>query len=68
LEYGPIAGRFSDSADVRGDCARRLRVCEAFERHSHKWSPNELIIALPLKDFDTAIESIPHSGYGTAQT
>ena len=31
LEWMPIAGRFSDKADERGDQARRLRVCEAFD-------------------------------------
>jgi hypothetical protein len=32
------------------------------------WSPNELIVALPLKDFEAAVENIPKSGFGTAQT
>jgi uncharacterized protein (DUF169 family) len=35
-----------------------------FERQRGKWSPNELIIALPFKEFLVAVESISHSGYG----
>jgi uncharacterized protein (DUF169 family) len=31
LEWAPIAGKFSDSADKKGDSARKLRVCEAFD-------------------------------------
>jgi uncharacterized protein (DUF169 family) len=31
LEWMPIAGRFSDKADERGDKARKLRVCETFD-------------------------------------
>jgi len=36
-----------------------------FERRRGKWSPNELIVTLPFKDFLIAVESIPHSGYGS---
>jgi len=36
-----------------------------FERRRGKWSPGELIVTLPFKDFLTAAESIPHSGYGS---
>jgi hypothetical protein len=39
-----------------------------FERRERRWSPNELIVALPLKDFEAAVENIPKSGFGTAQT
>jgi len=37
-----------------------------FERRRGKWSPNELILTLPFKDFLVAVESIPHSGYGSS--
>jgi len=36
-----------------------------FERRRGKWSPNELIITLPFKEFLVAVESIPHSGFGS---
>jgi len=44
-----------------------INFVSTFERQMHEWSPNELIIAMPLKDFETAVESIPHSGYGKIQ-
>jgi len=44
-----------------------INFIAAFERHGSKWSPNELIIALPFKDFKAALESIPDSGFGMAQ-
>lgn len=37
--------------------------------HSRKavgWAPSELIIALPFKQFETAVDNIPKSGFGTA--
>jgi uncharacterized protein (DUF169 family) len=42
-----------------------INFISIFERKAGRWSPNELIIALPFKDFLTAMESIPHSGYGS---
>jgi len=45
-----------------------INFVSVFERRVHSWSPNELIVALPLKDFETAVESISRSGFGTAQT
>jgi uncharacterized protein (DUF169 family) len=36
-----------------------------FERRRGKWSPNELIVTLPFKEFLVAVESIPHSGFGS---
>lgn len=41
-----------------------INFISIFERKRGQWSPNEFIIALPLKDFLIAVESIPHSGYG----
>jgi hypothetical protein len=35
-----------------------------FERTRHKWSPDELIVALPFKDFMTTVKSVDCSGYG----
>jgi uncharacterized protein (DUF169 family) len=42
-----------------------INFISMFERQAGKWSPNELMIALPFKDFLTAVKSIPHSGYGS---
>ena len=43
-----------------------INFISAFERHRSNWSPNELIIALPFKDFEAAVENIPLSGFGVA--
>jgi len=45
-----------------------INFISTFERQGSKWSPNELIVALPFKDFEAATESIADSGYGIAQT
>jgi uncharacterized protein (DUF169 family) len=41
-----------------------INLISAFERARRRWSPNELIVALPFKDFMTAARSADHSGYG----
>jgi uncharacterized protein (DUF169 family) len=42
-----------------------VNFISVFERRRGTWSPNELIVTLPFKDFQIAVESIPHSGYGS---
>ncbi len=41
-----------------------LNLIAAFERNTGRWSPNELVLAMPFKNFEAALENIPHSGYG----
>ena len=41
-----------------------VNFISVFERRRGTWSPNELMVTLPFKDFLVAVESIPHSGYG----
>lgn len=41
-----------------------INFISAFERRNGKWSANELIVALPFKDFEVAVKSIPYSGFG----
>jgi len=41
-----------------------VNFISVFERRRGTWSPSELIVTLPFKDFQIAVESIPHSGYG----
>jgi hypothetical protein len=43
-----------------------VNFISVFERRRSTWSPNELIVTLPFKDFLVAVESIPHSGYGSS--
>ena len=41
-----------------------VNLISIFERTRRKWSPNELIVTLPFKDFMTAVRNIENSGYG----
>jgi len=41
-----------------------INLISTFERTKHKWSPNELIVTLPFKNFMTAARSVDHSSYG----
>jgi uncharacterized protein (DUF169 family) len=41
-----------------------INLISTFERAKRKWSPNELIVALPFKDFIAAVKSVGHSSYG----
>lgn len=41
-----------------------VNLISTFERTRHKWSPDQLIVTLPFKDFMTAVRSIDYSGYG----
>jgi hypothetical protein len=41
-----------------------INFISVFERRNGKWSPNELIVALPFKGFEIAVKSIPYSGFG----
>ncbi len=45
-----------------------INLISIFERKKGQWSPNELIVALPLKYFLIAVESIQHSGYAKNDT
>lgn len=66
--YYPVSNICSTITNTLAKGKSEINFVSAFERRAHKWSPNELIVALPLKDFEIAMESIPHSGFGTAQT
>jgi uncharacterized protein (DUF169 family) len=41
-----------------------VNLISIFERTRHKWSPSNLIVTLPFKDFMIAVKSIDYSGYG----
>jgi uncharacterized protein (DUF169 family) len=65
--YYPASNICSAITNTLAKRRPEINFISTFERRAHKWSPNELMIALPWKDFETAVESIPRSGYGTAQ-
>jgi uncharacterized protein (DUF169 family) len=67
--YYPVSNICSTITNTLAKGKPEINFVSVFERRTHDvWSPNELIVALPLKDFETAVESISHSGYGTTQT
>lgn len=41
-----------------------INLISIFERKRHKWSPNDLIVSMPFKDFMTAVKNVDYSGYG----
>jgi uncharacterized protein (DUF169 family) len=66
--YYPASNICSTITNTLAKEGSEINFVSVFERRTREWSPNELIIALPLKDFETAVENIPRSGFGTAQT
>jgi len=42
-----------------------INFISVFERRAREWPVDELIVALPFKDFEAAVENIPYSGFGT---
>lgn len=40
-----------------------INLISAFERKTSNWSPNELILTLPVRDFEEAVMNISESGY-----
>jgi uncharacterized protein (DUF169 family) len=63
--YYPVSNICSTITNVLAKGMPEINFVSAFERRTHKWSQNELIVALPLKVFEIAVESIPYSGFGT---
>jgi uncharacterized protein (DUF169 family) len=65
--YYPASSICSIIANALAKGKPDLNLISAFERQRGKWSENELLIALPFKNFVTAIKSIPYSGFGKPQ-
>jgi len=66
--YYPASNICSTITNVFAKDKPEINLVAAFERKAGKWSPNEMILAMPLKDFEKAVRSIPRSGYGTLRT
>lgn len=66
--YYPASSICSAVTNTLAKGKPEINLISAFERRGGKWSPNELIVALPWKDFKAAVENIPHTGFGTAHT
>jgi len=65
--YYPASSICSTITNVLAKGRPEINLISMFERRAGKWSPNELILAMPLKDFEAAVENIPNSGYGTSK-
>jgi uncharacterized protein (DUF169 family) len=61
--YYPASSICSTITNVLAKGKPEINLISTFERKEGKWSPNELILALPLKDFKAAVENLPNSGY-----
>jgi uncharacterized protein (DUF169 family) len=64
--YYPASSICSTIANVLAKGRPELNLISFFERKSGRWSSDEFILALPLRDFEAAVENIPRSGYGSA--
>jgi uncharacterized protein (DUF169 family) len=64
--YYPASSICSTIANVLAKARPELNLISFFERKRGTWSSDEFILALPLKDFEAAVENIPRSGYGLA--
>ncbi len=61
--YYPASSICSTITNVLAKARPEINLISTFERRGDKWSPNELIVALPLKDFKEAVENLADSGY-----
>jgi uncharacterized protein (DUF169 family) len=65
--YYPASSICSTITNVLAKGRPEINLISTFERRACEWSPNELILAMPLKDFEAAVENLPNSGYGASE-
>ncbi|MGA3289808.1 MAG: DUF169 domain-containing protein [Candidatus Bathyarchaeia archaeon] len=65
--YYPASSICSTITNVLAKASPEINLISTFERRAGSWSPNELVLAMPLKYFEEAVENIPNSGYGTSE-
>jgi uncharacterized protein (DUF169 family) len=66
--YYPASSICSTITNVMAKGKPEINLISAFERRGGKWAPDELVVGMPLKDFEAAIENILKSGYGITET
>ncbi len=66
--YYPSSSICSTITNVLAKGRPEINLISFFERRAGKWSPNELVLAMPLKDFEAAVENFSRSGYGHTET
>ena len=65
--YYPASSICSTITNVLANGRPEINMISTFERRAGKWSPNELMLAMPLRDYEEAMRNIPYSGYGAAE-
>lgn len=63
--YYPASSICSTITNVLAKGRPEINLISHFERRRGKWSPDELVVAMPLKDFEAAVENMQRSGFGT---
>jgi uncharacterized protein (DUF169 family) len=63
--YYPVSNICSVITNVLAKGRPEINFLCSHARKLAKWSPNELMIALPFPDFQAMVRNIPFSGYGT---
>ncbi len=63
--YYPASSICSTITNVLAKNKPEINLIAMFERKAGGWSENELILAMPFRDFETAVKNIPYSGYGS---
>ena len=63
--YYPASSICSTITYVLAENQPQINLIASFDRSGGKWSPNEMILALPFKQFEEALENISKSGYGS---
>lgn len=64
--YYPASSICSTITNVLAKGKPEINLISFFERKRGAWSTDELIVALPFKDFESTVKNIPKSGYGSA--
>jgi len=66
--YYPASSICSTITNALAKGKPEMNLVSYFERRRRGagWAPDELLLALPLTDFEAAVKNIPESGFGTA--
>jgi uncharacterized protein (DUF169 family) len=64
--YYPVSNACSAITNTLAKGRPEISFLAGHSRLASKWSPNELIIGLPFRDFEAVVNNIPNSGFGTA--
>jgi uncharacterized protein (DUF169 family) len=63
FKYYPASSICSAITNVLAKGKPEINLVSTFERKAGEWSPSELILALPLNDYEAALMNLPYAGY-----